>query len=430
MAKDLVIEPIDKDEEDAAQDFELPADDAVQYEPVEPSTNALPPAPQQVDKYKDLLARATGKVPVQSRMNTGDAISALLGKNKNDLEEAKQQRNRLQLAAMLGDAGQTTGAAFAPMSGVKPDVSFTNQLLQQANQPVADVAAKQKQAQDALLEIKAQKELAAHDPNSAESIAFRKSLGQFPSIVKAFGSDFDQVSAADRENIFNLVKLKEMQETRRMQGEQIAEAKNAAREKAATDKQNQALTQTQGLLESARGNPEVQQALKDRYAASKAAALISENYDPNKMTPQQVHLLQSEVSKIATGGVPSVAEMQALNPGTLKQKFAEVSQKLLNQPTAANAGAFIKQYQTYLNDLNKNAQEVIDNKFGRVIEARKNIVGPENYKSLQEQYLNNPLKSAKKEEKKFDKDVLEYASVHNISPEQAEAIKLSRTSGK
>ncbi len=152
---------------------------------------------------------------------------------------------------------------------------------------------------------------------------------------------------------------------------------------------DQLFTQTQQMLESARGNPEVSQALKDRYSASKALSLINKG-DPDKMTPQQVSLLVSEVSKIATGGVPTSAEMQALDPHTLASKFAGISQKLMNEPTAANAGAFVKQYKSYLDDLNSNANGVIKNKLGRVIDSRKAMLGPDYHETLKQQYLDNP----------------------------------------
>jgi hypothetical protein len=68
--------------------------------------------------------------------------------------------------------------------------------------------------------------------------------------------------------------------------------------------------------------------------------------------------------------------------------LASVWSKLSNQPSPANAGAFVKQYMTYLKDLNDNANQVVQDKIGRVIESKKNVLGDENYKTLNEQYLN------------------------------------------
>lgn len=151
---------------------------------------------------------------------------------------------------------------------------------------------------------------------------------------------------------------------------------------------DKALTQAQTLLESARGNPAAAQAEKDLYSTQKANSLINMYGDPNKLSPQQVSLLVSEVAKIATGGVPTGHEQAALQPGTAESKLASLWSKLSNEPSPANAGAFIKQFKNYNDALAKDAQKIIKEKYGRVIESRKKQLGEENYNALQDQYLN------------------------------------------
>jgi hypothetical protein len=170
------------------------------------------------------------------------------------------------------------------------------------------------------------------------------------------------------------------------------EMMNLYKQKMGIDKasgaQDKALLSTQQLLESARGNPAAAQAEKDMYSADKAKSLATLYGDPNKLPPQMVQMLASEVAKIASGGAPTMHELDGLNPQTLRGRFADISQKLTNSPTQANAGEFIKQYQDYANALTKDAQKVIQDKYGRVIESRKGQLGDSNYKALQDHYLN------------------------------------------
>lgn len=177
-----------------------------------------------------------------------------------------------------------------------------------------------------------------------------------------------------------------------------AQAKKDAADKKTSDTQDKALMQTQTLLESARGNPAAAQAEKDLYSVQKANSLINMYGDPDKLSPQQVNLLVSEVSKIATGGVPTGHEQEALQPGTVASKVARLYSQMANDPTPANAGAFIKQFQDYNNALAKDAQHVIQDKYGRVIESRKKQLGDDNYQSLQDNYINR-FKQMQSEEK-------------------------------
>jgi hypothetical protein len=151
--------------------------------------------------------------------------------------------------------------------------------------------------------------------------------------------------------------------------------------------QDKAMQNVQQLLESARGNPAASQAEKDIYAAQKANSLTNLYGDPNKLSQSQVNLLTAEIGKIASGGQSTQAELDGLSPGTLNGKLSSVWGKLQNAPTPANAGAFIKQYQDYANALTGDAQKVISDKYGRIIESRKHQLGDDNYGLLKAHYL-------------------------------------------
>lgn len=140
-------------------------------------------------------------------------------------------------------------------------------------------------------------------------------------------------------------------------------------------------------LEQMRGNPAVQQAESDLYSAKKANKLIDMYPDPNKMSPQEINLYASEVGKIATGGVPTMHELEAIKPNGLPADFANTMQKFSNEPSAANAGAFLKRYQSYINNITEDAQGTIQDRYGRILDSRKRYIAPEDYADLKGQYL-------------------------------------------
>lgn len=175
---------------------------------------------------------------------------------------------------------------------------------------------------------------------------------------------------------------------------------DAARENAQGNKEqklevakDKTLAQTKQMLESARGNPAAAQAEKDLYAVDKVNSLLKIYPDPNKMPEAQVNLLISEVGKIATGGVPTGHEIDALKPGSAEGRLQKLWGQLTNQPTPANAAAYLKEFKKYNNALSSDAQKVLKDKYGRVIESSKKQLGDENYKALQDQYLNRFNKS-------------------------------------
>lgn len=152
--------------------------------------------------------------------------------------------------------------------------------------------------------------------------------------------------------------------------------------------QSRALTQTQQLLESARGNPAAAQAEKDLYASQKANSLYNMYKDPNQANNSMFQLYATEIAKMANGGQPSIHELQGLNPTTIPSYLSSAAEKFSSTPTPANKGAFMKQFKKYSDALATDAQRVIKDKYSRVIEPRKKQLGNANYNALQDQYVN------------------------------------------
>lgn len=141
------------------------------------------------------------------------------------------------------------------------------------------------------------------------------------------------------------------------------------------------------LLETSRGNPAAQQAERDLYAAAKANSLVSLYPDPNKMPQQQVQLLVQELGKIASGGTPTMHELDGLTPNTLTGKLASQYSRLVDKPTAANAGAFIQEYQRYSNALSYDAQNEVKNRYSRILESKRPTLSRSEYDNLKQQYM-------------------------------------------
>jgi len=170
-----------------------------------------------------------------------------------------------------------------------------------------------------------------------------------------------------------------------------AHAKNYLTDKTAANtgkSQSKAYDTITKQLEMMRGNPAVQQAEKDIYAADKANSLIKLYPDPNKLSPQQINLLASEVGKIASGGVPTQHELEGITPQTFQGRLASITQKFTNRPSPANAAAFIKQYKDYLDALRGDAQKVVEDVYGRKIKAQKSHLNSDDYQILNDLYLN------------------------------------------
>lgn len=161
------------------------------------------------------------------------------------------------------------------------------------------------------------------------------------------------------------------------------------REQMRNDKQIAELDKVGSRLEQMRGSPAAAQAEKDIYAAQKVNSLVNLYGDPNKLDPQQVQLVASEVAKIAQGGVPSIHELQGLNPNTIPKSLASLAQTFTNAPVKANQGAFLKAMKDYTDSLTKDAKEVINDRYGRILKPYESMYKDHPvYKGFQDQYLN------------------------------------------
>ena len=393
-----------------------------------PSLKSAPagsmPADDDKDALLDKLNKFTGKTPVDSRMNTSDAISKLLGSNQADLDDAIKQRNQLQLLGMIEHVGNTAGNALTPLARPNSDADYQAHLATMAQAPIQDVMAKQALAREGLQNQASAQQLgqlmANSDENSSISSTARDILKQAAKSAQMNINIPDNLTAAQAEKLMPGI---ENMANRRVQMQNALMMKQMMMGNQQATKQNQMLGQTQQLLESARGNPAAQQAERDLYSADKAKSLINLYGDPDKLSPQMVNTLVAEVAKISGGGAPTLEGMKALTPDTLSSQLAGVKQKLLNEPTPANAGAFVKQYGDYIDKLKDDAKKVISDKYGRIIESRKGQLSPENYGALQDQYLNRFAEKEAAAAHPQDSEAMAWAKANPSDPRAAAIMK-------
>lgn len=358
------LDPVDYEAEmakPAPMDVDLPDDSAFAY--AEPQ--AVAPSPKQGPNVADFI---------KNKYNIGER-QKILDENANPGIDWRSALSALG----AGISGRDPNAAGMATKKLQEDQR--NQKLSDFDKSRAAAIGEQQYGATQATMTREQ------DPNSDES-----KLAQ--DLAKQFGVPGDLangITAAKFKSISpgyeKLFKIKADAAAKGEDKKFKTDMLNATRAASHSDKQNTYLAQTSNELESARGNPAVGQAEKDIYAADKANDLAKMYGDPNKLTKSQVNLLVQEVGKIASGGSPTMHELEGLAPGTLTGRLSKVFENLTNQPTPANAAAFVKQYQDYTKSLKKEAKKVIEDKYGRILESRKRQLHPDDYKALREQYM-------------------------------------------
>lgn len=207
----------------------------------------------------------------------------------------------------------------------------------------------------------------ANDPNFATALRNAQ--------MKSLTAE-EQLTQANKQQEFAMQKQKNDVETKKLDVEIQHFNYN---------KRFEANQQVGQALESGRQSPDAQQALKDIYAAQKVNKLIQQGVnekgelDPNKLNMTQVRLVAGETAKIATGGAPTLDELHGLTPDNMPQWLSQAAEKYNNHPTPANAGEFVKSLQRYSDGVAEDAKTLLNSRESRIIEQRKDDLGPTNY---------------------------------------------------
>jgi len=309
-----------------------------------------------------------------------------------EYEKAQKDTNFNRMLASIMQGANKIGSSVAGLGAGamigNDHAEEDKQNFENANNPITDLTAKRKAATD-MLALQDQKD--KNDPNSDVSKAMRDAMKQSGMNVA------DTATYGSMEKMFPVLmhhqdmqaKIAEMLQAKQLGMAQIMSNKQVASSAKASEQQSKAFDKTHAMLEQMRGNPAVQQAERDLYATDKINTLVAPyrgNLD--NISQQMVNLLKTELTKVASGQGSTEAAFGHLDEGTLKSKFAEVYQKFANEPTGANAGAFLKQYLNYSNGLAKDAQKTISDRYGRILEPAKAHLNPDDYKTLDATYTN------------------------------------------
>lgn len=166
-------------------------------------------------------------------------------------------------------------------------------------------------------------------------------------------------------------------------------AENKLIKQGQTDRQTREdIFKVQQMAEQTRGSPAVAQAEKDLYAAKKFDSLFNLNGDPNNLNPQMVQLGATEIAKIASGGVPSIHELEGLNQNNIPKALASAAQIFTASPTPANQGELMKEYKKYSDALKSDAISTIEDKYGRVFNPHETEYGKNAaFQGMKDEYI-------------------------------------------
>lgn len=151
------------------------------------------------------------------------------------------------------------------------------------------------------------------------------------------------------------------------------------------------------------------------------------------MTPQMLNEVQMDLANAITGGrVAAQGTVHRVEMQNMAQKMANLQQYLSSNPTDVNSPGIKKYLKQTFDELNQLNQKIREKRVKNLTGQAKQAYGTQGpfggVISDLEQNANGENQIVSPEQQ-FSPDVLQYAKAHNISPEQAQAIKLQR-SGK
>lgn len=235
-----------------------------------------------------------------------------------------------------------------------------------------------------------------NDPNSAPSKnaqqAFSHIFSEYPGINAIDVSNFSAADLASASKNADVVaKLNEIKESKKLQA--TITASNLKDKK--DTKQDALYTEmnTKGL--GGRGAPQyVQKAASGIQSGKRALDLINQYPDLNKMPPQQVHLLNTEIDSMAKAGVSTEGGIHGLEANTMQSNWAKFISSIEGEPSGAQLAQFIGENKKYLENMMKtNADAVRDYKLQNYNGYKKRLTSEQDM-----QYRNDNPEVFKEEE--------------------------------
>ncbi len=388
------------------------------------------------DDEEDDDATPTGKAkPVASaslpatapaKLTQAEAIMKFLSGNRSELAAAQAQANNTNFMANMGKAGNTIGSAF--MRNGKLDDSGYDQMQKSANDPVQQVLTKhsldKEGMQTAALKNQLMAQMDAADPSSAKSKLSTSILQQAAQAANLkLNIPPEGLSATDAKDMLSGV---EGMANRRQALQQGMMMKNIMM----GSKQAQSLDKAQAMIESARGAPDLLLAKRTMFLVNNAQSLLDEYKGHlNDMPGDQVELFKQEFSKIAKGGVAGEAETKGIMTITVASKIMHGLAAMGNHPTGAQMGSFLEQYTPYLQAINRNSAQVIDDRTDRIIKVHTPMVGADGVSVLRSAYpkVMDTLKQQRADQKTLsseDKEAIAWAKSNADDPYAKQILQL------
>ena len=281
---------------------------------VEETSPEMPPPPKSL--YEDYDSKYGDTAMAQAEADAADQKSNL---------------GWTQFAAGMGDA----------LAGRDPSNSAKN--FQDIRKGIDDstIGSLERRKAGAMKNVEVKKSLNNSDPNSKESLNFRKMMeSQFPKVAAQYGDSWANVSAADQDNIFKPLQLKETVEARKQAAALMAGEKQAKLDEK-RELKNQALA-VPGFERTGEVMPKEEEAAKFRKATAvskqlsakldRMKQLVAENgsfeYGGNAGT--EMESLATEIQLL--GKSPELYEL-----GVLAGPDLNLLQKITADPTSLDS---------------------------------------------------------------------------------------------
>lgn len=318
-----------------------------------------------------------------------------------DMAAAQDRSNQLSALMMMGKGAEKIGSALAR---TKSDPNYLNEMQPMINKPVEDLLNAQKSQSMQTDEQVKLRNLAlmqdADQPDSKVSDIYRKVLkDNFPNIFN--GVDADSLSASQMEQVFPPLRAFAEAQMNRDAKQEIQDTKNQGRQAAQDDKKEKQLNDADAKYTNALMQMKGDKALNNQRETirrvNNAMSIINNPQwkgNLNNMPQPMVNMVNEDLNFIMQGGVGGQEGFKNISNPTTYSKLAGAYAGIANKPTGAAQGEFVKQNQSVLMDLKKNAEDavrqrfnLVDNGFGKAArpetrEAQKKLLFPEDQDTL------------------------------------------------
>lgn len=169
-----------------------------------------------------------------------------------------------------------------------------------------------------------------------------------------------------------------------------------------SEKSDKAYTDLTQKYNTFRGNQEVQQSATALRNIKNAQSLIAQG----NLTPEYARMLATEISKIASGGVPTEAGVKELIPHNAQTQLAKFSEFLTSNPSPVQQKEWMKVHGQYLGELLKNSQGIVDEYHADMYRGYRGRISDDNAKEF--------LVAHPEMQSKFPEEVKKY----NLNPTQ------------